>query len=193
MGVYSAGLWAGQLVFWFPAGAGNFSLHHHVQIGSGAHSASYPVVLGALSLGIKQLGREAYQSSPSSAEVKEWVEYTSTPLIRLHGLVFSLAQGLFVMNVSQLPSLKVFSHEGWGRARSLRDLRAQKDLTQSLEMFHKEDSWRDLCLSDARFEFLTVVKINVDFFWVVTPYSVGVGYQCFGRPCCLHLQGEGWR
>jgi hypothetical protein len=25
----------------FPAGAGNFSLHHHVQNGSGAHPASY--------------------------------------------------------------------------------------------------------------------------------------------------------
>jgi hypothetical protein len=27
----------------FPAGAGNFSLHHRVQNGSGAHPASYPV------------------------------------------------------------------------------------------------------------------------------------------------------
>jgi hypothetical protein len=27
----------------FPAGAGNFSLHHHVQNGSGAHLASYPM------------------------------------------------------------------------------------------------------------------------------------------------------
>jgi hypothetical protein len=26
----------------FPAGAGNFSLHHHVQNGSGAHPVSYP-------------------------------------------------------------------------------------------------------------------------------------------------------
>jgi hypothetical protein len=26
----------------FPAGAGNFSLHHRVQNGSGAHPASYP-------------------------------------------------------------------------------------------------------------------------------------------------------
>jgi hypothetical protein len=29
--------------FRFPAGAGNFSLHHHVQNGSGAHPASYPM------------------------------------------------------------------------------------------------------------------------------------------------------
>jgi hypothetical protein len=27
----------------FPAGAGNFSLHHRVQNGSGAHPSSYPV------------------------------------------------------------------------------------------------------------------------------------------------------
>jgi hypothetical protein len=27
----------------FPVGAGNFSLHHHVQNSSGAHPASYPM------------------------------------------------------------------------------------------------------------------------------------------------------
>jgi hypothetical protein len=27
----------------FPTGAGNFSLHYSVQIGSGAHPASYPM------------------------------------------------------------------------------------------------------------------------------------------------------
>jgi hypothetical protein len=30
----------------FPAEAGNFSLHHRVQIGSGAHSASFPMGKG---------------------------------------------------------------------------------------------------------------------------------------------------
>jgi hypothetical protein len=54
-----------------PVGAGNFSLHHCVQNGSGAHPASYPRVPGALSLGIKWLGREADHSPPSSAEVTE--------------------------------------------------------------------------------------------------------------------------
>jgi hypothetical protein len=32
--------------------------------------------------------------------------------------------------------------------------------------------------------------IQVEFFWAVTPCSVAVGYQRFGRPCCIHLQGE---
>jgi hypothetical protein len=41
----SAGLRAGDRDFRvrFPAGAGNFSLHHRVQNGSGAHPASYPM------------------------------------------------------------------------------------------------------------------------------------------------------
>jgi hypothetical protein len=55
----------------FPAGAGNFSLHHRVQNGSGAHPTSYPMEPGALSLGVKRPGREADHSPPSRAEVKE--------------------------------------------------------------------------------------------------------------------------
>jgi hypothetical protein len=34
----------------FPAGARNFSLHHRVQNGTGAHPASYPMGLGGLFL-----------------------------------------------------------------------------------------------------------------------------------------------
>jgi hypothetical protein len=37
------------------------------------------------------------------------------------------------------------------------------------------------------FEVFTVVKIQVEVFWVVTVSSVTVGYHCFGAPCCLHL------
>jgi hypothetical protein len=55
----------------FPAGAGNLSLHHRVQNGSGAHAPSYPMGKGALSLGVKRPGREADHSPPSNAEVKE--------------------------------------------------------------------------------------------------------------------------
>jgi len=40
-----------------PAGAGNFSLHHHVHNGSVAHPASYPE---ALSLGVKRPGRRSW-------------------------------------------------------------------------------------------------------------------------------------
>jgi hypothetical protein len=46
-------------------------------------------VLGALSLGVKQPGSEADHSPPSSAKVKNVWSYTPTPLICLHGVVFS--------------------------------------------------------------------------------------------------------
>jgi hypothetical protein len=55
----------------FPAEAGNFSLHHHVQNGSGAHPASYPMGIRDSFLGVKRRGRAADHSPPSSAEVKE--------------------------------------------------------------------------------------------------------------------------
>jgi hypothetical protein len=35
-----------------------------------------------------------------------------------------------------------------------------------------------------------VVENQVMVFWVVTPYSVVIGYQHFRRSCCLHCQGE---
>jgi hypothetical protein len=63
----------------FPAEAGNFSLHHYVQNGSGAHPASYPMGIRAVSLGVKRPGYEADHSPPSSAEVKNAWSYTSTP------------------------------------------------------------------------------------------------------------------
>jgi len=34
----------------------------------------------------------------------------------------------------------------------------------------------------------TAVKILVEVFWVVTSFSVVVGYQRFRGPCCLPLQ-----
>jgi hypothetical protein len=71
----------------FPAGAGNFFLHHRVQNGSGAHLAPYPI--GVLSLGVKWPGREVDHSPPSSAEVKNAWSYTSTLLIHLQGVVLN--------------------------------------------------------------------------------------------------------
>jgi hypothetical protein len=73
----------------FPAGAGNFSLHHRLQNGSGAHPAPIQWVPGALSLGVKRPGPEADHSPPYSAGVKECVElYLHSP-IHLHGVVLS--------------------------------------------------------------------------------------------------------
>jgi hypothetical protein len=63
----------------FPVGAGNFTLHHRVQNGSGAHPASYPMDTGDSFPGGKAAGHEADQSPPSSAGVKNAWSYTSTP------------------------------------------------------------------------------------------------------------------
>jgi hypothetical protein len=47
----------------------------------------------AHSLGIKRPGREADHSPPSSVEVKNAWKYTSTPPLRLYGVVLSLKHG----------------------------------------------------------------------------------------------------
>jgi hypothetical protein len=59
-----------------------FSILHIVQTGSRAHPP------GALSPGVKRLGRQAGHSPPTSAEVKKTWIYTSTPP-RLHGVVLN--------------------------------------------------------------------------------------------------------
>jgi len=46
-------------------------------------------VPGALSLGVKRPRRKADHSPPSSTEVRNAWSYTSTPQIRLHGVVLS--------------------------------------------------------------------------------------------------------
>jgi len=41
-------------------------------------------------------------------------------------------------------------------------------------------------------EKITIIQkfeyIEVEVFWLIMPYSVVVGYQCFGGPCTLHQQ-----
>jgi hypothetical protein len=55
----------------FPAGAGNFSLHHRLRNGSGTHPASYPMGTRGFFPRAKRPGCDADHSPPSSAEVKE--------------------------------------------------------------------------------------------------------------------------
>jgi len=42
----------------------------------------------------------------------------------------------------------------------------------------------------AGFLVFAALKIQVEVFWVMTPYNVAVGYHSFGGPCCLHLQAK---
>jgi hypothetical protein len=73
----------------FPAGAGNFSLHHPVQNGSGAYPASYTMDTRGFFPGVKAVGREADHSPLATAKVKNAWTCTSAPPIRLHGVVLS--------------------------------------------------------------------------------------------------------
>jgi hypothetical protein len=47
-----------------------FCFFHNIRIGSGAYSASYPVGIEVLSVGVKQLGFETDPSLPSSVGFK---------------------------------------------------------------------------------------------------------------------------
>jgi hypothetical protein len=44
-----------------------------------------------------------------------------------------------------------------------------------------------MCRASCDAEFFTTMKIQVEFFWTVTPCSVVVGYQLFRGPCYLYL------
>jgi len=57
-------------------------------------------VPGTLSLGVKQPGREAAYS-PLSSEVKNAWNHTSTPLIRLHGVVLRKSAGALLLPYKQ--------------------------------------------------------------------------------------------
>jgi hypothetical protein len=37
-----------------------------------------------------------------------------------------------------------------------------------------------------KFQVFTVVKIQVEVFWIMTSYSDVLGYHCFGGPCYFH-------
>jgi hypothetical protein len=86
----SAGLRTGRSGFYgsIPGGGWEFFFTTASRTALGPTQPSIQWVPGALSLGIKRPGREADHSPPSSAEVNEW-SYTSTPPIRLHGVVLS--------------------------------------------------------------------------------------------------------
>jgi len=57
----------------------NSSIRHRVWTLSVAHPASYPLRTGGFFPGVKRPGREAGHSPPSSTEVKNAWNYTSTP------------------------------------------------------------------------------------------------------------------
>jgi hypothetical protein len=87
----------------FPARAGKFSLHHHVQNGSVVHPASYLMDTRGSFPGVRRPGRGADHSPPSSAEVNEW-SYTSTPQYAFMAWCSVKAQGQLYLYLSVLIS-----------------------------------------------------------------------------------------
>jgi hypothetical protein len=69
--------------------AKNFHLPMYSRPALGPTQPPIQWVSGALSPGVKRPGREADHSHPASAEVKKTWVYTSTPPIRLHGVVLN--------------------------------------------------------------------------------------------------------
>jgi hypothetical protein len=84
------------IVTWLRAGRSGFESQQGLKIflfATSSRPALGPTqppiqgVPGALSMGVRRLGREADHSSPSSAEVKNAWSCISTPPVRLHGVV----------------------------------------------------------------------------------------------------------
>jgi hypothetical protein len=68
-----------------------FLLFHAVQTSSRVHPASYQMGTRGFFRGVKQLGRDADHSPPTSAEVKKtWIYASPPPQICLHGVVLNL-------------------------------------------------------------------------------------------------------
>jgi hypothetical protein len=73
--------------FRFTAGTGNFTLHLESWPALGPTQPPTHCVLWALFPGVTRKGSEADHSPPSSAVVKNTWSCTSTPSVRLHGVV----------------------------------------------------------------------------------------------------------
>jgi hypothetical protein len=72
-----------------PGRVKKFSLLHIVQTGSGVQPTSYKMGTRGSFPEVKRQEREADHSPPTSAEVKKIWTYTSTPPIRLHGVMLN--------------------------------------------------------------------------------------------------------
>jgi hypothetical protein len=66
----------------------------------------------------------------------------------------------------------------------------EDNVTKTFRETDYEDRWMETDSGNLPQKWFTRSVIQVEFFRVVTPCSVVVGYQYFGTPFCLHLQGE---
>jgi hypothetical protein len=101
-------------------GHGCFSLHHHVQSGSGAHPGCWPMGSGVLSSGVRRQGREVNPFLPSSAEVKNAWSYTSIPpYVFMAWCILKHRDNFRLTSTKQLPFWKkCFPVTIWTKIRS---------------------------------------------------------------------------
>jgi hypothetical protein len=97
----------------FPTGARNFSLHHRVHNGSGAHPGSYLMGTRGSFPGGKAAGRVKMTTRLHlvSRSKNQW-SYTSTPPVRLHSVVLNLKKGprqLYLLHIIVLVKLTVIT------------------------------------------------------------------------------------
>jgi hypothetical protein len=85
---YSGGLRTGWSEVRIPAGVGNFSLHHRVQTGSGAHPASYPV------------GTRGFFPGGKPAGAGSWLHLYLVPRSSMRGAISSHPQYAFMARCS---------------------------------------------------------------------------------------------
>jgi hypothetical protein len=92
-----------------PAVAGNLSHYPaSVQNGSGPNQPPFQWIPGAPSLGVKRPGAWSWPLTSFNAEVKNTWSYTSTPPIRLHGLVLSQRRGTYLPFTSMFVVITIF-------------------------------------------------------------------------------------
>jgi len=89
-----------------------FSLPHHLQTASEAHTAFYPVDTGAHSPGVKRPGREAEHSPPFSVDVNA-SSYTSPPPYVFMALYLLKHRDNFILPYFTLPYLTSLSTQSF--------------------------------------------------------------------------------
>jgi hypothetical protein len=136
-----------------------------------------------------------YSSLPLGAELYRYFVSQSSEFFRHNPLCFSVLNECLLFLFHYRLSPETF---GYSSVCQIHRLIASSDTTIIYHELRK--MWKKTATTcfkgfDSRqwqyFSFRHLVYIiQVKVFWVVTSCSVVVGYQRFGGPCCLHLQGE---
>jgi hypothetical protein len=96
----------------FPARAGNFSLHHRVQNGSGAHPASYPMGTGGSFLGDKAAGAWSWPLTSIWCR-SQWMSGAIPPLLQYAFMEWCSVKAQGQLYLYHLTQHSHRSHSDW--------------------------------------------------------------------------------